>query len=120
MTSTSTTATISKFTNTKLGQTNYALWAWEFRFAAMAANVWSIIDGSTPRPVARQAVAATDSTPAVSKISQETVDSWTRREAVVINQLAKCVDEELKAKIFPKDTAKDMWDCLANYHLGKT
>ena len=55
---------------------------------------------------------------AISEITQDQVDSWTRREAVAINQLAKCVDEEMKAKIFSKDTAKDMWDCLESYHLA--
>ena len=118
--STTTTTTISKFTNTKLGQSNYALWAWEFRFAAMAADVWSIIDGSSLKPERREAVPVTDSTPSIPAVTQQEVDCWMRREATVINQLAKCVDDDMKAKIFTKNTAKEMWDCLENYHLGKT
>src|SRR5689334_19764180 len=118
---TSTTTTISKFTNTKLGQNNYALWAWGFRYAAMAADLWGILDGSSTKPVVRAESPATDSIPiAITAVTQEEADAWARKEAVVINQLAKCVDEEMKSNICTKDSAKYMRDCLKNYHLGKT
>ena len=105
--------TMPKFTSVKLGQSNYPLWSWEFRLAAKAAEIWNIIDGDTMPTV-------TTGTDSIAAVTQDHVDAWKRLEAIAKNQIAKCVDDEMKVKIFSKSTAAEMWSCLAGYHQGKS
>ena len=53
-------------------------------------------------------------------LTAEQIESRNRSEAIIMNQIAKCVDEEMKIKVYSKATAKEMWDCLKTHHQGKS
>ena len=49
-------------------------------------------------------------------VTDTEVDVWNKKEALAKNQIVKCIDDEIKIKIF---IARIMWSCLANYLHGK-
>ena len=110
MSSSTTLTNVRKFTAAKLGQSNFALWSWEFRLAAQAADVWNIIAGIETIPVITNE----------STVTQNDIDDWTRREAIAMAQIAKCIDDEMKIKIISKTSSKEIRACLALYYKGKT
>ena len=111
-----------KFTSVKLGQNNYALWAWEFRLAAQAADVWDILEdtGTTSEENSVTAPTGQPNENLGTLLTAEQIESRHRSEAIIMNQIAKCVDEEIKIKVCSKATAKEMWDCLKTHHQGKS